>query len=135
LCVNVPEFEKFPEIFNVELGAVNVPDEIVKLVVVTAPVEPANEPPETVNPPSNVCELEPAVNVPPESVTALLHSMALFKYKHWDFQKPFFDHFSFTRRYRFSIESCKLFKSEIWKSNVKFNLLAGFFFRFCWPGI
>ena len=47
--------EKLPDTFIVPDGAVKVPLLTVTFVAVTVPAAPVNVPPETVNPPLNVC--------------------------------------------------------------------------------
>ena len=51
LLVKVPALAQLPETFNVLVGAVNVPDEILTLVVLTVPPAPVNIPPLMVRPP------------------------------------------------------------------------------------
>jgi len=51
LAVKVPALAQLPETFNVLVGAVNVPDEMLTLVVLTVPPAPVNVPPLMVKPP------------------------------------------------------------------------------------
>ena len=55
LALNVPpELVQLADTFMLPLGAVNVPEDRVTLVVVTVPDDPVNVPPSTVSPPLKV---------------------------------------------------------------------------------
>ena len=62
LCAQLPDTSNVPD------GAVNVPDDKVKLVVTTLPLDPVNVPPLIVKPPLKVCVAVDAEYVPPETV-------------------------------------------------------------------